>query len=212
MKTSELLHFAFRARDPLTLGRWYAELFEGQFFLHPVMSALGIVIVKINHPEAVFDGLLEFWPWDLEWDGQAAVFRKIEPRPSLLHTVFPYTNAIHHPPALLLNVGRVEATGGDYHHYYDGITPAVGRLIDALDSERLAVAAALAFCPLALQHARIFAGGVDLEIQAPARNVGEGGLGLLHLEELVGIAIVVADEFTRERVGLRRRAEQGTKA
>jgi hypothetical protein len=82
MKTSELLHFAFRARDPLALGRWYAELFEGQFFVHPVMSALGIVIVKINHPEAVFDGLLEFWPWDLAWDGEAAVFRKIEARPS----------------------------------------------------------------------------------------------------------------------------------
>jgi hypothetical protein len=82
MKTSDLLHFAFRARDPLALGRWYAELFEGQFFVHPVMSALGIVIVKLNHPEAVFNGLVEFWPWDLEWDGQAAVFRKIEPRPS----------------------------------------------------------------------------------------------------------------------------------
>jgi hypothetical protein len=82
MKTSELLHFAFRARDPLALGRWYADLFEGQFFVHPVMSALGIVIVKINHPEAVFDGLLEFWPWDLVWDGEAAVFRRIEPRPS----------------------------------------------------------------------------------------------------------------------------------
>jgi opine dehydrogenase len=71
------------------------------------------------------------------------LFPQIQPRPSLLHTVFPYTNAIHHPPALLLNVGRVESTGGDYHHYYDGITPAVGRLIDALDAERVAVAAAL---------------------------------------------------------------------
>jgi opine dehydrogenase len=69
------------------------------------------------------------------------VFPHIQPRPSLLNTVFPYTNAIHHPPALLLNVGRVESTGGDYHHYYDGITPAVGRLIDALDAERVAVAA-----------------------------------------------------------------------
>jgi hypothetical protein len=82
MKTSELLHFAFRARDPLALGRWYAELFEGQFFVHPVMSALGIVIVKINHPEAVFDGLLEFWPWDVVWDGDAAMFRKVAPQPS----------------------------------------------------------------------------------------------------------------------------------
>lgn len=71
------------------------------------------------------------------------VLPNIEPRPSLLCTVFPYTNAIHHPPALLLNVGRVESTGGDYHHYYDGITPSVGRLIDALDRERVAVAAAL---------------------------------------------------------------------
>jgi opine dehydrogenase len=71
------------------------------------------------------------------------VFPQIEPTPSLLHTVFPYTNAIHHPPALLLNVGRVESTGGDYCHYYEGITPSVGRLIDALDAERLAVAAAL---------------------------------------------------------------------
>ena len=71
------------------------------------------------------------------------VFPHIAPRPSLLHTVFPYTNAIHHPPALLLNVGRVESTGGDYCHYYDGITPAVGCLIDALDAERIAVAAAL---------------------------------------------------------------------
>jgi hypothetical protein len=25
---------------------------------------------------------LEFWPWDLQWDGHAAVFRKIEPRPT----------------------------------------------------------------------------------------------------------------------------------
>jgi hypothetical protein len=82
MKTSEILHFAFRARDPLALGKWYAELFEGQFFVHPVMSALGIVIVKINHPEAVFDGLLEFWPWNVVWDGAACVFRKIEPQPS----------------------------------------------------------------------------------------------------------------------------------
>jgi hypothetical protein len=82
MKTADLLHFAFRARDPLALGKWYAGLFEGQFLLHPVMSPLGIVIVKIAHPEAIFDGLIEFWPWDIVWDGDAAAFRKIAPQPS----------------------------------------------------------------------------------------------------------------------------------
>ena len=71
------------------------------------------------------------------------VLPSIQPRASILDTVFPYVNAIHHPPAVLCNVGRIEATGGDYCHYYDGISPAVGRLIDALDRERLAVASAL---------------------------------------------------------------------
>ena len=70
-----------------------------------------------------------------------ALYPMLKPVPNVLATVFPYTNAIHHPPALLMNAGRVEATVGDYYHYYDGITPAVGRVIDALDAERRAVAA-----------------------------------------------------------------------
>src|SRR5262245_10015320 len=82
MRTSELLHFAFRSPDPLRLGLWYADLFEGRFLVHPVMSGLGIVLVKLNHPEAVYDGLLEIWPWDVVWDGQAAVFRRVSPQPS----------------------------------------------------------------------------------------------------------------------------------
>ncbi len=84
MKTSDLLHFAFRARDPLALGKWYAELFEGQFFIHPVMPAMGIVIVKLNHQEAVFDGLMEFWPWDLGGTGTRACFARsrLDPSPT----------------------------------------------------------------------------------------------------------------------------------
>jgi opine dehydrogenase len=78
------------------------------------------------------------------------VYPSIKPGANLLDTVFPYTNAIHHPPALLCNAGRVEATGGDYYHYYDGISPGVGQLIDALDRERMAVADALGVMVLPL--------------------------------------------------------------
>lgn len=73
----------------------------------------------------------------------APVYPAIRPGGSILDTVFPYGNAIHHPPATLCNAGRIEATGGEYYHYFDGITPSVGRLIDVLDRERLAVARAL---------------------------------------------------------------------
>ncbi len=76
-------------------------------------------------------------------DRMLPLYPALVPVGSLLDTVFSYTNAIHHPPALLCNIGRVESTNGDYCHYYDGITPSVGRMIDTLDSERLAVAAAL---------------------------------------------------------------------
>ncbi|MBC7781219.1 MAG: NAD/NADP octopine/nopaline dehydrogenase family protein [Proteobacteria bacterium] len=70
------------------------------------------------------------------------LFPAIHPVPTVLDTLFPYTNAIHHPPAFLCNLGRVESTGGDFCHYYDGITPSVGALIDRLDVERCAIALA----------------------------------------------------------------------
>jgi opine dehydrogenase len=69
-----------------------------------------------------------------------SLFPAIFPVPTVLDTLFPYANAIHHPPAFLCNIGRVESTGGDYCHYYEGITPSVGRLIDRLDEERLSLA------------------------------------------------------------------------
>lgn len=73
----------------------------------------------------------------------AQVYPTVTPVGTLLATVFPYGNAVHHPPATLCNAGRIEATGGDYCHYHEGITPAVGRLIDLLDLERRAVGEAL---------------------------------------------------------------------
>ncbi len=71
------------------------------------------------------------------------VYPSVQCFSNVLETVLPYGNAIHHPPAFLCNAGRVEATGGNFRHYYDGITPSVGRLIDAVDRERLKVAGAL---------------------------------------------------------------------
>lgn len=70
------------------------------------------------------------------------LFPAVFPVPTVLDTLFPYTNAVHHPPAFLCNVARIESTGGDYRHYYEGITPSVGKVIDGLDDERLAIAVA----------------------------------------------------------------------
>ena len=71
------------------------------------------------------------------------VFPKIHALASPLGTVFTYMNAIHHPPATICNAGRIENTDGNFFHYFEGISPSVGRLIDYLDSERRKVAMAL---------------------------------------------------------------------
>ena len=62
---------------------------------------------------------------------------------SVLHTAFQNVNAIEHPAQILCNAGWVEHTKGEYLFYYEGTTPSVGRVIDAVDRERIAVANAL---------------------------------------------------------------------
>lgn len=69
------MHIALRARDPDNLGFFYCDLFGGRFFLHPVMTGVGITIVRFSRPDAFFQGIIEFWPWGTEWDSQAGVFR-----------------------------------------------------------------------------------------------------------------------------------------
>jgi opine dehydrogenase len=48
-----------------------------------------------------------------------------------------------HPAVTLLNAGLLERTGGDFLFYEEGVTEGVGRLIEAVDRERLAIAEAL---------------------------------------------------------------------
>jgi opine dehydrogenase len=51
-------------------------------------------------------------------------------------------NLVLHPPAAVLGAAWVEATGGDFRFYAEATTPAVARVIAALDEERLMVAEA----------------------------------------------------------------------
>jgi opine dehydrogenase len=38
-----------------------------------------------------------------------------------------------------MNVALIERTQGDFDFYHEGVTPAVGRLIEAVDKERIAI-------------------------------------------------------------------------
>ncbi|EKP93752.1 NAD/NADP octopine/nopaline dehydrogenase family protein [Thermaerobacter subterraneus] len=61
---------------------------------------------------------------------------------SVLETSLDNIGAVFHPAPLLLNAARVES-GEPFEYYRQGISPAVARVVEALDAERLAVARAL---------------------------------------------------------------------
>ncbi len=62
---------------------------------------------------------------------------------NVLETGFQDLNAVEHPAQALCNAGWLEHTQGDYYFYFEGTTPAVARVIEAVDRERLALAAVL---------------------------------------------------------------------
>ena len=62
---------------------------------------------------------------------------------NVLQTGLNNMGAIFHPALTLLNAGWIETTHGDYQFYIDGVSPSVARVLEALDRERVTVAASL---------------------------------------------------------------------
>ena len=87
--------------------------------------------------------------------------------PNVLHTSLDNMGAIFHPALTVLNAGRIEGTQGDFQFYVEGLTPAVARVLEALDRERVTVAAALG---IRAQSAREW---LDMAYNATGANLYE---------------------------------------
>lgn len=62
---------------------------------------------------------------------------------SVLELDLANVNAVMHPAQMICNASWIEATGGQFRVYQEGSGPAVARVIEAVDRERLALAAQL---------------------------------------------------------------------
>jgi opine dehydrogenase len=62
--------------------------------------------------------------------------------PNIMYTGFTNANAMLHVANCVANAGRIES-GNSYKFYAEGVTPAVARLYDGINAERVAVAVAL---------------------------------------------------------------------
>jgi opine dehydrogenase len=61
----------------------------------------------------------------------------------MIQTSIGNVGMVLHCAPLLLNTGWTESEKNIYKYYYDGITPTIGKLIEKIDDERVAVSDAL---------------------------------------------------------------------
>lgn len=64
---------------------------------------------------------------------------------NVIHTSFDNVGSAFAPAVTVLNAGRIESTHGNFEYYVEGVTPSVARILEAIDRERVAVAAGLGF-------------------------------------------------------------------
>jgi len=95
-----------------------------------VVSGLGLGVFPAMHQERVKSMLEPFFPG-------------LRTYPHVAACGLAAMNPVVHPPGVLLNAGRIEYSRGDFYFYEEGVTPAVCRLIDAVDRERRAIASSL---------------------------------------------------------------------
>lgn len=71
------------------------------------------------------------------------VYPCIDPATNVLQTSLQNGNPVIHPAVTLMNASLIERTAGDFFFYEEGVTPAVGRLMAAIDKERIAIGSKL---------------------------------------------------------------------
>ncbi len=74
--------------------------------------------------------------------GARELFPNAEAAGDVIATGLANVNMILHPPGAILGAAWVESCGGDFTFYVEGLPDGVGRIMEALDAERLAVAKA----------------------------------------------------------------------
>ena len=95
-----------------------------------VVTALGVGVFPATATDRVSQ-LLNHW------------FPGIQSYPHAVAAGLSAMNPVVHPAGVLLNAGRIEYSRGDFYFYEEGVMPGVCRVIEAVDSERLALAAHL---------------------------------------------------------------------
>jgi len=94
---------------------------------HKLTTGVYLAALPRRATDRLFDLVSDVWP-------------AVEHAESVFQTTLQNGNPVIHPAVTLLNAGLLERTGGRFLFYEEGVTEGVGRLIEAVDRERIAIA------------------------------------------------------------------------
>lgn len=97
-----------------------------------VVSGLGLGVLPATETEAVRVRLDPLFPG-------------IQSHPDVMACGLSSMNPVVHPAGVLMNAGRIERSHGEFYFYEEGVTPAVVRVIMAVDDERRAIGRMLGY-------------------------------------------------------------------
>ena len=131
------------------------------------------------------------------------VWPAVEKAESVFQTTLQNGNPVIHPAVTLLNAGLLERTGGDFLFYEEGVTESVGRLIEAVDKERLAIAGALGVTILSEPALGVRQGYMLEENYSTGYSTAPGFLGIgaqsqldhRYLTEDVGYSLILLTDL-----------------
>jgi opine dehydrogenase len=103
------------------------------------MIGLARIRVFLKLKDGLFVAAIPAKDTDKVLDALASVYPALGPAKNILQTSLQNGNPVIHPSVSLLNAALIERTRGDFYFYEEGVTPAVGRLLKAIDQERIAI-------------------------------------------------------------------------
>jgi opine dehydrogenase len=110
-----------------------------QAYIHRVKEAVPLAALPAFDTPVVLAAIKDYYPEFI--DGK-----------TVLHTGLNNIGAVFHPTIMINNIGRIESTDGEFEFYYDGVTPTVAKLMEAVDRERINVGKALGIDLLTAQE------------------------------------------------------------
>lgn len=159
---------------------------------HKLDGALFVAALGQERTDAVRDVLAQVWPETVS-------------ATSVWQTALQNGNPVIHPAVSLLNAALIERTGGDFMFYEEGVTPAVGRLMAAVDAERIAIGAALGVEIMSEPAAGVAQGYMTQDNYTTGYSTAPGFLGIKaqdtldnrYITEDVGVTMVFFRDVAR---------------